>query len=225
MAARISGTSPIAGSRAIGRWGWERAQRFEDARHVLLQVPALGHEERKHGDGERALGPRARRSPARAWAPCARGRRSRSDTPAGSRARARGSPRRAATIRDRAPRGRRGRGRAFSACRWSRTRPRRARSRRTTSTTFSSHLHHGDHHELRDALERVHHERLAAAIPARDEDLALVVRVDEAHEVAQHDAVLVAQAGARDEDRGEPRIAEVDREPRRDQRRFARARA
>src|SRR5205085_7662128 len=79
------------------------------------------------------------------------------------------------------------------------------------------HLHHGDHDHLRDAFHGIHHERLAAAVPARDEDLPLVVRVDEPNEVAEHDAVLVPEARARDEDRGEPGIAEVDRDARGDE--------
>src|SRR5690348_17074993 len=55
-------------------------------------------------------------------------------------------------------------------------------------------LHHRDHHELRDALERLHDERLLAAVPARDEHLSLVIGIDEAHQVAEHDAVLVPEA-------------------------------
>ena len=56
-----------------------------------------------------------------------------------------------------------------------------------------------------------------AAVPDRDHDLPLVVRVDQADEVAEHDAVLVAEARARQDQRGEARIGEVDRDAGRDQ--------
>src|SRR5262249_45967494 len=58
-------------------------------------------------------------------------------------------------------------------------------------------LNHGDDHELRDALEGIHGEGLASAIPAGDQHLSLVVGIDEADEVAEHDAVLVAEARTR----------------------------
>jgi hypothetical protein len=81
-------------------------------------------------------------------------------------------------------------------------------------------LHHGHHHQLRDALHGIHYERVLAAVPARDEHLALVVGVDEPHQVAEHDAVLVAQARARNDDAAS-RVGEVDREARGDERAVA----
>src|SRR5205085_10554249 len=56
------------------------------------------------------------------------------------------------------------------------------------------HLQDGNDHELRDPFERLDLERFLAAVPARDHELALVVGIDEPHEVAEHDAVLVAKS-------------------------------
>ena len=47
-------------------------------------------------------------------------------------------------------------------------------------------------------------ERLRAAVPARHHQLSLVVRVDQPDEVAEHDAVLVAESRARQDHRREP---------------------
>src|SRR6516162_2624467 len=70
-------------------------------------------------------------------------------------------------------------------------------------------LHHRDHDQLRDAIARVHGEGLRAAIPAGHHQLPLVVGVNEAHEIAEDDAVFVAESGAGQDDRGEPRIFEM----------------
>ena len=50
---------------------------------------------------------------------------------------------------------------------------------------------HDDH--LRDTLARLYLVALGAAIPTRDIYLPLVVRVDEAGQVAEHEAMLVAK--------------------------------
>jgi hypothetical protein len=55
------------------------------------------------------------------------------------------------------------------------------------------HLHDGHDDHLGDALARFDRESRLAAIPARNHDLPLVVGVDQADEIAEHDAVLVAQ--------------------------------
>ena len=70
--------------------------------------------------------------------------------------------------------------------------------------------------ELRDALARLHAKRLRAAIPARDHELALIIGVDEPDEIAEHDAVLVAEAGARQHHRCQIPIAQMNRDPRGD---------
>ena len=49
-----------------------------------------------------------------------------------------------------------------------------------------------------------------AAIPHRYENLALVVGVDQADEVAEHDTVFVAKSGARQQHRREAGVADVD---------------
>jgi len=59
--------------------------------------------------------------------------------------------------------------------------------------------------------------RGSAPVPAGHHDLALVVAVDQADSVAKHDAVLMPQAGARQNYRGEFRIGDVYRHTTRDQ--------
>ena len=61
-----------------------------------------------------------------------------------------------------------------------------------------------------DAFPRLDPKRAPAAIPARDQQLALVVRIDEPDQVAEDDAVPVAEAGAGQDDRRESRILQVD---------------
>ena len=58
-------------------------------------------------------------------------------------------------------------------------------------------LHDGDEHHLRESRARLDIERLVAPIPRRHEYLPLVVRIDQSHEIAQHDAVFMPQARAR----------------------------
>ena len=69
---------------------------------------------------------------------------------------------------------------------------------------------HRDDDHLRDALHRVEDEGRLAAVPAGNEELSLVVRVDQADQVAEHDTVFVAQAGARQDHRRHAGVAEVD---------------
>ena len=61
----------------------------------------------------------------------------------------------------------------------------------------------------------------AAAVPAAHHQRALVVAVDQADQVAQHDAVFVAQARARQDHRGQAGVADVDGDAGRDQHRLA----
>jgi hypothetical protein len=65
----------------------------------------------------------------------------------------------------------------------------------------------------------------APAVPAGDHQLALVIRVDQADEIAEHDAVLVAETGARKDHCGETRVFEVDRDARGERACSRRARA
>src|SRR5579885_2141086 len=69
---------------------------------------------------------------------------------------------------------------------------------------------HRHEHELGDALAGLYGERFAPAVPARHHQLALVVGIDQTHQVAEHDPVLVAEPRARQDHRGELRIADVD---------------
>ncbi|MNV74117.1 hypothetical protein D3C71_1673130 [compost metagenome] len=73
-------------------------------------------------------------------------------------------------------------------------------------------LYHRYQHQLGNALANGDGERGVAAVPARHHQLALVVRVDQPDQVAQHDAVLMAQARARQDHRRQARVADVDRQ-------------
>ena len=84
------------------------------------------------------------------------------------------------------------------------------------------HLHHRHDDHLRDALQWVQHEWRLPAVPQRDENLPLVVGVDKADKIPQHDAMFVAEPGAGKDDSGEARVIEMDRDAGRDQMRLAR---
>ena len=78
-------------------------------------------------------------------------------------------------------------------------------------------LNHRRDDELRDAFHRLHRVGGWAAVPAAHHQRALVVAVDQADEVAQHDAVLVAQPRARQDHGGQTRVADVDGDARGDE--------
>ena len=71
-------------------------------------------------------------------------------------------------------------------------------------------LHHWHEYHLRNALAGLDREAILAAIPAGNEQLAMIIRVDEAGEIAQHDAMLVAQPEARQQHRRQLGVADVD---------------
>src|SRR6185295_14207377 len=87
---------------------------------------------------------------------------------------------------------------------------------------FELHLNDRYDHELRNALARLDRERRLATVPARDEHLALVVGVDQPDQIAEHDAVLVPEAGARQHDRRITGVFQMDRDARGDELRVAR---
>ena len=64
------------------------------------------------------------------------------------------------------------------------------------------HLQDRDDDQLRDSLAGRDGERRRAAVPAGDHERSLVVRIDEADEIAEHDAVLVPQSRTRQQHRG-----------------------
>src|SRR6185312_9229383 len=92
-----------------------------------------------------------------------------------------------------------------------------ARRRGEILDDLQFHLHHRHDDELRYALTGLHRVRLTPAIPAAHHELALIVGVDEPHEIAEHDAVFMPEAGARKDDGRQRGIFHVDREPRRDE--------
>jgi len=73
--------------------------------------------------------------------------------------------------------------------------------------------HDRDKDQLRNPFPRLDVKRVAAAIPARNKDLALIIRIDEAHQVAQDDAVLMAQARPRQDHRRQLRVSDMDGKP------------
>ncbi|CNK18225.1 Uncharacterised protein [Mycobacterium tuberculosis] len=77
---------------------------------------------------------------------------------------------------------------------------------------FEVRLHDWHQHQLGNTFANGDVERGLATVPARHHQLALVVRIDQAHQVTQHDAVFVAQARARQDQSRQARIADVDRQ-------------
>ena len=72
-------------------------------------------------------------------------------------------------------------------------------------------LHDRNDDELRDALARPDDEGLATAVPAGHHELPLVIGIDQSNQVAQHDAMPVAEARARQNDSGETGVLDMDR--------------
>ena len=83
-------------------------------------------------------------------------------------------------------------------------------------------LYHRYQDKLCNTLANVDGESAIAAVPARHHQLALVIRVDQTDQVAEHDAVFVAQPRARQDQRRQAWIADVDRQAGRDQQGLAR---
>ena len=71
-------------------------------------------------------------------------------------------------------------------------------------------LYHRQEHQLGDPLPGLDGEALLATIPDLDHQLPLVVRVNQADEVAQHDTVLMAEARARQYGGAQPRIGDMN---------------
>lgn len=69
-----------------------------------------------------------------------------------------------------------------------------------------------DHH-LRDALTDGDGERRLAPVPARHQQFALIVAVDQPDQITQNDAVFVPEAGAWQHQRRQSRIADMNRQP------------
>ena len=73
-------------------------------------------------------------------------------------------------------------------------------------------LHDGYDDHLRDAFERLDGECGIATVPSRYHEFALIIRVNQTDEVAQHHAVFVSQAAARQDHGGIIGIGQVDRQ-------------
>ncbi|VVN71504.1 hypothetical protein PS685_05059 [Pseudomonas fluorescens] len=83
-------------------------------------------------------------------------------------------------------------------------------------------LNHRDQHQLSQAFADHDIEIGLTTIPARHHQRALVIGVDQTDQITQHDAVFMTQAGARQNQRGQARVADVNRQAGRDQQGFAR---
>jgi len=71
-------------------------------------------------------------------------------------------------------------------------------------------FHHRDENHLGNPVTRFNRECLMTAVPARYEYLALIVRIDQSHEIAEHDPVLVAKAGTRQQNGSETRVGNMN---------------
>ena len=70
------------------------------------------------------------------------------------------------------------------------------RDRRIELFQDQARLTERNEHHLCDALARLDNIGRAAAIPARDENLALIIRINQARQVAEHQTMPVTQTGA-----------------------------
>ncbi len=86
---------------------------------------------------------------------------------------------------------------------------------------FEIHLRDRHEHHLGDTFAHFDGKRLGPAIPAGHEHLPLVIRIDQADQITQHDAVFMTQAGARQQHRSQMRIVDMDRQTGRNQRGLA----
>ena len=83
-------------------------------------------------------------------------------------------------------------------------------------------LHHRHKNQLGDALARLNRKTLLTAIPHGNHQLALIIRINQANQIAQYDAVLMAETGARQNHRGQRRVGDMNSQAGRQQRRCAR---
>lgn len=74
---------------------------------------------------------------------------------------------------------------------------------------------HKDH--LRDTLARFNGEAVLTTVPDGNHQLTLIVGVDQANQVAQHNAMLMAKARAWQDDCRQRRVSNVNGQARRDQ--------
>ena len=70
-------------------------------------------------------------------------------------------------------------------------------------------LKYRDDDQLRQSVQRVQCESLVAAVPCRNHQLSLIIRVDQTDEVAQYDAVFVSQAAAWQDEGGVSRVGDM----------------
>ena len=82
---------------------------------------------------------------------------------------------------------------------------------------FKLRLGNRDNHKLRDAVKGIDRESVPAPVPDGDHEFALVIRVNETDEIAEHDAVLMAEPRAGKNESGVAGIRDVHREPRVDE--------
>ena len=79
---------------------------------------------------------------------------------------------------------------------------------------FFDHIHcnlqYRNHDELRDALHGLQGKSGLRAIPQRDHDLSLVIGIDQADKIAEHDAVFMTQSRTRKDDCGQSRVCQMN---------------
>lgn len=71
---------------------------------------------------------------------------------------------------------------------------------------FKIRLDHGYEHQLSNTLTDVDGEGLVSSVPGRDKKLALIIRINQAHQVTQNNAMFMAQAGTGQDGGRETRV-------------------
>jgi hypothetical protein len=84
-----------------------------------------------------------------------------------------------------------------------------ARTLREIVDHVELHLNHRYDHQLGKAVHRVKHKWRTSTIPCRYKNLSLIVGIDQPNQVAEHDAVLMPQPGARQDHGREAGVVQV----------------
>lgn len=84
-----------------------------------------------------------------------------------------------------------------------------ARTGRKVIDDIKSRPDHRYEYQLGNTIARLDGKSVPAAVPAGDEYLALIIRIDKPHQVAEHNTMLMTETGAWQDDRGQLGILDV----------------
>ncbi len=76
---------------------------------------------------------------------------------------------------------------------------------------FESHTLNGDEHHLRDTIAGFDDDIMRSSIPGGNQNLSLIVGIDQADQIPEHQTLFMTKPGARQNDRSKVRIRDVYR--------------